>query len=516
MKINIQLSLFTFLLFGLSHFSNCFFVPDDICDDLPGEGFGISFSLKNRFSDFMQTSSSVAGEKIGTAVSDVIKKNTGDLAGLGATVANLTGDIVKEKAESLGETLTKRLEEAAHKVTEDSGEIIGKKLEVIGATLNRQLENTANRVGVNTAAILNKAADDVKVKIDGTVNDALNKANQTFNQTYKKNLLLTACVITGLVTIGYGSKLLWGLLEKQLSKPKLLASTSKISLFDRIKSKIFGSKPVEKKPLVFSSDTTVQLNRIIGATRVINQRIRQGDNSVKYRNLLLWGPPGTGKTLFATTLAHECGMEFAIMSGSSFSDLIEKGEAIEVLSDLFKWANNSKKGLMIFIDEAESLLSQRGQADPTGKRSIILNQFLNYTGAASDKFMLVFATNYPEILDQAIGDRIVDSVKLDLPKLNERFKILIQYRDTIFRDVSVQLKESVFNQYLSDENLKNLAQQTEGLSGRVLANLMNVIASNAAITDSGLVDQEVIELSLKDILAKESGFKEQFKNPKAA
>lgn len=49
------------------------------------------------------------------------------------------------------------------------------------------------------------------------------------------------------------------------------------------------------------------------------------------------GPPGTGKTLFAKSLAQNCGMDYAIMTGADISPLQES--AITELHKVFDWAN---------------------------------------------------------------------------------------------------------------------------------------------------------------------------------
>ena len=44
-----------------------------------------------------------------------------------------------------------------------------------------------------------------------------------------------------------------------------------------------------------------------------------------------------------------------------------------------------------------------------------LNAFLYNTGTETSKFMLVLATNQPQLLDSAVVDRVDSSVLFDLP-----------------------------------------------------------------------------------------------------
>jgi ATPase family AAA domain-containing protein 3A/B len=79
---------------------------------------------------------------------------------------------------------------------------------------------------------------------------------------------------------------------------------------------------------------------------------------------LIHGPPGTGKTLWAKSLATESGMDFAIMAGGDVAPLGK--DAVTELHNLFDWSKlnsksvlSSKKGMVIFIDEADAFLRKR-------------------------------------------------------------------------------------------------------------------------------------------------------------
>ena len=120
-----------------------------------------------------------------------------------------------------------------------------------------------------------------------------------------------------------------------------------------------------------------------------------------YRHVLLHGPPGTGKTLIARRLAECSGMDYAIMSGGDVGPLGE--DAVNQLHGLFRWAARSRKGLLVFIDEAEAFLSARGKSSLSGVEKThirhALNALLYQTGTQSRSFMMVLATNRPEDLD---------------------------------------------------------------------------------------------------------------------
>merc|ERR1711991_1041108 len=104
----------------------------------------------------------------------------------------------------------------------------------------------------------------------------------------------------------------------------------------------------------------------------------------------------------ARTLAESSGMDYAIMSGGDVGPLGE--DAVNQLHKLFRWANTSDKGLLVFIDEAEAFLNARDQ-----------------------KLLLVLATNRPEDLDQAVVDRMDATLLIDIPDKTERMKLCTLY-----------------------------------------------------------------------------------------
>jgi ATPase family AAA domain-containing protein 3A/B len=221
---------------------------------------------------------------------------------------------------------------------------------------------------------------------------------------------------------------------------------------------------------------------------------------------MLYGPPGTGKTLFATELAKRCGMEYAFMSGSSFSKF-KDGEGIEALDELFAWANKSS-GLLIFIDEAETFLSKRENMDPQSKAYLLLNNFLNYTGTRSNKFMVVFATNHKDALDSAMYRRIDDLIEMPLPGLNERIRILNLYKDIILLDTAQNEKNFVSSvvQVLNENKIANIAQKTKGFSGSELEGIMNNIKTGADILDPSILTNSFVDSVVQQSIDKYIAF----------
>lgn len=75
------------------------------------------------------------------------------------------------------------------------------------------------------------------------------------------------------------------------------------------------------------------------------------------QHLLLHGPPGTGKTLFAKSLAYASGLDYAILTGGDVAPLGRDG--VTQIHKVFDWANNSQRGVLLFVDEADAFLRKR-------------------------------------------------------------------------------------------------------------------------------------------------------------
>ena len=156
-------------------------------------------------------------------------------------------------------------------------------------------------------------------------------------------------------------------------------------------------------------------------------------NNAPFRNVMLYGPPGTGKTMAAKRLARYSGLDYALMTGGDVAPL--GADAVTRIHELFYWAGTSRRGLLLFIDEADAFLAKRGGGvaaaeHSTGVRAA-LNALLYRTGELSRDVVLVIATNRPEDLDAAVLDRMDEALEFGMPDLDARTRLCKLYFDKL-------------------------------------------------------------------------------------
>eukprot|EP00622_Pseudochattonella_farcimen_P003137 FR738244.1.p1 GENE.FR738244.1~~FR738244.1.p1 ORF type:complete len:299 (+),score=45.02 FR738244.1:2-898(+) len=190
-------------------------------------------------------------------------------------------------------------------------------------------------------------------------------------------------------------------------------------------------------------------------------------NQAPFRHLLLYGPPGTGKTLFAKALAKHSGLDYAIMTGGDIAPLGR--DAVTEMHRVFDWADTSRKGVLLFIDESDAFLRRRATEHISEDMRNALNAFLYRTGESSHKFMVVYASNQPEQFDGAVSDRIDEMVEFALPTEPERLTMIAYYVDMLLSAPTDSQK--IIIEGITEEMVHDVAHQTVGFSGREINKL---------------------------------------------
>eukprot|EP00415_Alexandrium_ostenfeldii_P000514 UN0514 len=214
-----------------------------------------------------------------------------------------------------------------------------------------------------------------------------------------------------------------------------------------------------------------------------NALLSAQENGTPFRHLLLHGPPGTGKTLFARTLARQSGLDYAIMSGGDLGPLGRGGP--HELHKLFTWAANSRRGLVLFIDEADAFL-RRGRGADAGMSEDARNAlsvFLHHTGTENARLAVILATNVPSALDRAVVDRIDEAFEFPKPAFDQRVQLLHLFMDYYVNTPTKRGKGIEVDPAIDEKYVLEVAKRTEGFSGRQLAKL--VLAFQSAVFGSG-------------------------------
>lgn len=179
------------------------------------------------------------------------------------------------------------------------------------------------------------------------------------------------------------------------------------------------------------------------------------------RGLLLFGPPGNGKTLLARAVATECAATFFSISAASLTSKYV-GDGEKMVRALFAVARELQPAI-IFIDEIDSLLSERSQSEHEASRRLKTEFLIQFDGlptgnSENERIVVMAATNRPQELDEAALRRFPKRVYITLPDFETRVSLL-----------SSLLQKQ--NSPLNSSELKELARLTDGYSGSDLTAL---------------------------------------------
>lgn len=234
-----------------------------------------------------------------------------------------------------------------------------------------------------------------------------------------------------------------------------------------------------------------------------------------WKGLLLYGPPGTGKTLLAKAVATECKTTFFNISASS---IVSKwrGDSEKLVRVLFELARFHAPST-IFLDELESLMSQRGTggggSEHEGSKRMKTELLVQMDGLArsDDLVFLLAASNLPWELDHAMLRRLEKRILVDLPNPEAREAMLKQYLPPLIHSVegSVEIKTEI--------DYEQLATRTDGYSGsdirllckeaamRKVRKIFDLLESHQAVDEDGratpLPRLEIEPVSTEDVEA---------------
>lgn len=182
------------------------------------------------------------------------------------------------------------------------------------------------------------------------------------------------------------------------------------------------------------------------------------------RGVLLFGPPGTGKTLIAKCIASQSKATFFSINPSSLTSKWV-GEGEKLVKTLFAVAA-AHQPTIIFMDEVDSLLSQRSDNEHESSRRLKNEFFIQLDGAATnedDNIIIIGATNRPQELDEAVRRRFVRRLYVPLPVKRARQQIIEKLIQQVHHN-------------LTNDQVEGLAELTEGYSGADMDSLCRYAA----------------------------------------
>lgn len=339
----------------------------------------------------------------------------------------------------------------------------------------------------------------------------------------KDKLRNTAFTVTAIAVGIYSAKTGIGIggrfVEARLGKPSLVRDTSRLTVSQFSRHPITSMKRIlgignneqdALKGIVLEPGLDTQLRQI--ATSTANTK----KNRAPFRHLLLHGPPGTGKTMFARGLAQHSGLDYAILTGGDIAPLGR--DAVTELHKLFDWAKTSRRGLLLFVDEADAFLQSREVSKISEDQRNALNAFLYRTGTESDQFMMVYASNQPSQFDPAVLDRVDEMVDFDLPGVDERRTMIGMYIEQYLLNPPGRWAKPVQAENIGEAEIEKVVQETEGFSGRAISKLAIAWQAAAYGTEGAVLDRETffktLELHKKSMATKDIWLLESKKRAK--
>ncbi len=230
--------------------------------------------------------------------------------------------------------------------------------------------------------------------------------------------------------------------------------------------------------MVLGPATANALARVIREYRS-QDKLRSHSLSAR-RKLLLVGPPGCGKTMTASALAGE--LKLPLFS-VQLHGLITKymGETAVKLHLLFD-AMTETRGIY-FFDEFDAIGADRGTKNDVGEIRRVLNSFLQFLEQDDSDSLILAATNYMAMLDEALFRRFDDVVHYTRPDANQ-VEALIRNRLHTFLG--------------KQASWKSIRTAAAGLSHAEIARACDDAAKDCILTDRTKIDTKMLVAALEE------------------
>jgi SpoVK/Ycf46/Vps4 family AAA+-type ATPase len=208
------------------------------------------------------------------------------------------------------------------------------------------------------------------------------------------------------------------------------------------------------------------LDRICQKLLQISRMMDAGSESEVVRRslpkgLLFLGPPGTGKTLIARAFANACGVNFAEFGNIRSMWVGESERNLSRALDLIR----SLKPVIVFMDEIDQSMGQRGGASDSGVDQRIFARILQFMSnpELEGEVIWIGASNEPRQIDPAL--KRAGRFDLTIPF----FRPPPEARRQIFE---IQFDERGATVDFSDKEWEQLVTWTDGYTGAEIEGLV--------------------------------------------